>query len=255
MTLQFVEALRYAAEMESAFGDNATGRVISRRSDRTSQACISSAGISSTVSSRIRQRKNISASTPTSSPSGSMSSRAHSSKTVLTTILSADRRRLHSRPQTVPPMTTATYYFRFYLGASTRTRRHGRRYLGLLGPWRQMVSLGLTHLGRKARNRRAPTLTPGARIPNYDFLTIVAGIRPGTPGFATVTVAPHLGPLKHVSAAMPSPKGTIEAEYTVEQSTVRAVINLPVGLSGELLWNGKSLKLHEGRQELRLKVE
>jgi hypothetical protein len=47
----------------------------------------------------------------------------------------------------------------------------------------------------------------------------------------------------------------IDAEYTVEQSTVKAVITLPAGLSGELRWNGKSMKLHEGKQELRLKVE
>jgi alpha-L-rhamnosidase len=83
----------------------------------------------------------------------------------------------------------------------------------------------------------------------------VAGIRPGTPGFGTVTVAPHLGSLKHVSAAVPCPKGMIEAEYTVERSTVRALINLPASLSGEFLWNGKSMKLHEGKQELRFKVE
>jgi hypothetical protein len=47
----------------------------------------------------------------------------------------------------------------------------------------------------------------------------------------------------------------IETEYTVEQSTLRAVISLPSGLSGELIWNGKSVKLHEGKQELRLKAD
>jgi hypothetical protein len=68
-------------------------------------------------------------------------------------------------------------------------------------------------------------------------------------------VSPHLGSLKRVSAAVPSPKGMIEAEYTVEQTTVRAVITLPAGLSGNLILNGKSLKLHEGKQELRLKAD
>jgi alpha-L-rhamnosidase len=54
--------------------------------------------------------------------------------------------------------------------------------------------------------------------PNYDFLTVVAGIRPATPDFTTVLVAPHLGSLKHVSAVVPHPKGIIEVEYTVEPS-------------------------------------
>jgi alpha-L-rhamnosidase len=81
----------------------------------------------------------------------------------------------------------------------------------------------------------------------------VAGIRPRTPGFATVTIAPHLGLLKHVSATVPSPKGNVEAEYTAENSRVHAVINLPIGVSGELHWKGKLLKLHEGRQEMQLR--
>jgi hypothetical protein len=117
-----------------------------------------------------------------------------------------------------------------------------------------MVSLGLTTWAETPEPTRSDSHAWSAH-PNYDFLTIVAGIRPATPGFGTVTVVPHLGSLKHVSAGVPSPKGMIETEYTVEQSTVRAVINLPAGLAGELMWNGKNLKLHEGKQELRLKVE
>ena len=47
----------------------------------------------------------------------------------------------------------------------------------------------------------------------------------------------------------------IEAEYTVEQSRVKAIITLPADVSGELLWNGKTSSLHGGRQELQLPVE
>jgi len=90
--------------------------------------------------------------------------------------------------------------------------------------------------------------------PNYDFLTIVAGIRPATPAFATVLLAPHLGSLKHLSAAVPNPKGMIEVEYTVEHFWVKAVAILPPGVSGELLWDGETSTLHEGKQELQLRL-
>jgi alpha-L-rhamnosidase len=169
---------------------------------------------------------------------------------VLTRILSAsDAGYTASRP--VPAMTSATYYFRFYLARALDHVGMGNEYLRLLGPWREMVSQGLTTWAEQPEPTRSDSHAWSAH-PNYDFLTIVAGIRPGTPGFATVTVAPHLGSLKHVVAAVPSPKGMVEAEYTVDHSQVKAVITLPAGISGELLWNGKSLKLHEGKQELQL---
>ena len=130
----------------------------------------------------------------------------------------------------------------------------GNQYLQLLGPWREMVSLGLTTWAEQPEPTRSDSHAWSAH-PNYDFLTIVAGIRPGAPGFETVTVAPHLGSLKHVSAAVPNPKGMIEVEYTVEHSRVKAVIVLPAGVSGELLWNGKTSALREGQQELQLQRE
>jgi len=33
------------------------------------------------------------------------------------------------------------------------------------------------------------------------------------------------------------------------------MITLPASVSGEFMWKGRSLKLHEGKQELRLKME
>jgi len=54
---------------------------------------------------------------------------------------------------------------------------------------------------------------------------------------------------------VPSPKGMIEAEYTVEGPRVKATITLPADVSGELLWNGKSSSLHGGKQELQLPLE
>jgi alpha-L-rhamnosidase len=253
MTLQFVEALRYATEMESALGEKARVELYRGAADRASQAVYKLCW---------NQQYGLLADTPTQKHYSQHANilgiwldviPREKQKTVLTNILSAsDPGYAASGP--VPPMTNATYYFRFYLARALDHAGMGNDYLRLLGPWRQMVSLGLTTWAETPEPTRSDSHAWSAH-PNYDFLTIVAGIRPATPGFGTVSVAPHLGSLKHVSAAVPSPKGMIETEYTVEPSRLRAVITLPSGLSGELIWNGKSVKLHEGKQELRLKAD
>jgi len=173
-------------------------------------------------------------------------------KDVLTKILSASDGYTATGP--VPPLTKATYYFRFYLARALDHVGMGNQYLQLLGLWRAMVSLGLTTWAEQPEPTRSDSHAWSAH-PNYDFLTIVAGIRPRTPGFATVLVAPHLGSLKHLSAAVANPKGMIEAEYTVEHSGVKAIITLPADISGELLWKGKTSNLHAGKQELQLPLE
>jgi len=253
MTLQFVEALRYATEMESALGDKARAELYRGAADRASQAVYKLCW---------NQQYGLLADTPAQKHFSQHANilgiwldviPREQQKVVLTKILSSSDLG-YTAPAPVPPMTNTTYYFRFYLARALDHAGMGNDYLRLLGPWRQMVSLGLTTWAETPEPTRSDSHAWSAH-PNYDFLTIVAGIRPASPGFATVTVAPHLGSLKHVSAAVPSPKGMIEAEYTVEQSTVKAVITLPTSLSGELLWNGKSVKLHDGKQELRLKVE
>ena len=127
----------------------------------------------------------------------------------------------------------------------------GDRYLDLLGPWRTMVSLGLTTWAEQPEPTRSDSHAWSAH-PNYDLLTIVAGIRLSKPGFAEVTVEPHLGPLKHVAAAVPSPRGMVEAEFTVDNSRTRARITLPSGVSGTLVWKGRTSALHEGTEEMML---
>jgi hypothetical protein len=81
----------------------------------------------------------------------------------------------------------------------------------------------------------------------------VAGIQPGAPGFQTVIIKPHLGNLNHLKAAMPIPKGMVEAAYTRVGNGYEAVITLPPGESGELIWRDKSSALHAGRQTLALR--
>jgi alpha-L-rhamnosidase len=250
ITLQFVEALRYAAEMESAFGERPRAELYRSTADRAAQAVYklcwnSQYGLlaDTPAQTHYSQHANILGVWLDAIP-------REQHRDVLTKILSvSDAAYLASTP--VPSLTQATYYFRFYLARALDHAGMGGQYLQLLGPWRKMVSLGLTTWAEAPEPTRSDSHAWSAH-PNYDFLTIVAGIRPAAPAFARVLVAPHLGALQHVSATVPHPRGVIEAEYTVEPSSVKAVILLPPGLSGELLWEGKTSTLHEGKQELHL---
>jgi len=148
-------------------------------------------------------------------------------------------------------MTAATYYFRFYLARALEHAGMGDQYLNLLGPWKTMLSLGLTTWAEQPEPTRSDSHAWSAH-PNYDFLTIVAGIRPAAPGFKSVTIEPHLGDLKHVNAAMTVPQGEIDVEYTRTEKGTQANVLLPAGVSGKLIWKGKAIPISEHTHSLTL---
>jgi alpha-L-rhamnosidase len=46
--------------------------------------------------------------------------------------------------------------------------------------------------------------------PTYDLTAHVLGVRPTSPGFASVAIEPHFGRLKHLEGRVPTPRGLIE---------------------------------------------
>jgi len=92
---------------------------------------------------------------------------------------------------------SASIYFRFYVARALERAGLADLYLGSLGPWRRMLELGLTTWAETAEPTRSDDHAWSAH-PNYDLLTLVAGIRPASPGFRTVLIAPHLGALKEL---------------------------------------------------------
>jgi hypothetical protein len=111
--------------------------------------------------------------------------------------------------------------------------------------------LGLTTWAEQPEPTRSDSHAWSAH-PNFDLLTIVAGIRPKSPGFSTVSIEPHLGSFHRVVSVMATPKGIVEVNYTSETSGVSAEINLPSNVTGELVWKGKTFGLHPGHQQVLL---
>jgi len=122
-------------------------------------------------------------------------------------------------------------------------------YIDSLGPWRTMLGLGLSTWAETAEPTRSDDHAWSAH-PNYDLLTLVAGIRPASPGFGTVLIAPHPGPLKELSAKMPHPSGEISAHYKLSNGAWDFDIVLPKGLTGTFQWSGHSASLVEGPNHL-----
>jgi len=251
MTLQFVEALRYGARLERAFGEPAVAEKYEKAAARAAAAVWKLCW---------NEKYGLLADTP---------AQAHFSqhanilgvwldvvpperqKDVLQRILSASDEGFAAGGE-VPQMTRATYYFRFYLARAAEHAAMGDEYLKLLGPWRQMVSLGLTTWAESPEPTRSDSHAWSAH-PNYDLLRMVAGIRPGTPGFGNVTIEPHLGGLKKLQAAMPIPQGMVEVEFERTARGTEATVRLPPGVSGELIWSGRSQKVGAGEHRVEWK--
>jgi alpha-L-rhamnosidase len=249
ITLQFIEALRYAAQLEGVYGDAHRAQTyraaITRASDGLRKLCWNSRfGLfaDTPAQKHFSQHANILAVWLDLVPQAQQ-------KALLTKVLSASD--VGFKSDGLPPLSKATYYFRFYLARALEHAGMGDEYIRLLQPWRDMLALGLTTWAEQPEPTRSDSHAWSAH-PNYDLLTIVAGIRPQTPGFSTVAIEPHLGTLNHVVATMAHQLGEINAEYTRTNESIDAEITLPRSLSGALIWQGKRYPLQEGSQHLTL---
>jgi alpha-L-rhamnosidase len=251
ITLQFVEALRYGAELEAIYGDKHVAEIYHTAAERA---------VSAIGKSCWNEKYELLADTPAQDHFSQHANilgvwldvvPPEKQQEVLNKILSASDAGFRANG-TTPKMTLATYYFRFYLARTLEHAGMGDRYLELLGPWREMVKLGLTTWAESPEPTRSDSHAWSAH-PNFDLLTIVAGIHPQSPGFAKVRIEPHLGTLRHLEAAMPTTKGMVEASYARTGEDLTAHVKLPPGVTGEFLWQGKTAALHEGEQKLDLK--
>jgi alpha-L-rhamnosidase len=253
ITLQFIEALRNAAELETGYGDAHVAETYRKAADRAA------AGIYKTC---WNAKFGLLADTPAQKHFSQHANilgvwldviPAKQQKNALTKVLStSDPGFSASGP--VPPMTAATYYFRFYLARALVHAGMGDDYLRLLGPWREMVALGLSTWAESPEPTRSDSHAWSAH-PNYDLLTVVAGVQPASAGFATVRIEPHLGGLHHVQARIPTPQGMVEVKYTLVEQGLIADLALPGKMTGQIVWGGKEVALHPGGQRVQFNAK
>jgi alpha-L-rhamnosidase len=145
----------------------------------------------------------------------------------------------------------ASYYFSFYVMEALQKVGLGDRYIEQLAPWRAMLALGLTSAPEKPEPTRSDSHAWSAH-PNYGLLATVLGVRPSSPGFRTVHIAPALGPLRRAEGRVPHPLGDIDVNLTRDGARgLRASVTLPAGVTGRFQWNDRSVELRGGTQQLR----
>lgn len=252
LTLQYIEALRYAAELENRFGEIERAQEYKRRADLAADGLL-----------RLNwdQRTGLLADTPAKKTFGPQANSLavwldiipkQNQKEVMEKVL-ASSLPAYGNPSNLPAtqMPSASLYFRFYI---TRAMVHaglGEAYLAALSPWRDMLHAGLSTWAEMPNHTRSDSHAWSAH-PTLDLLTVVAGIQPASPGFSRVQIQPHLGNLQHVNAAMPTPQGMIEVHYTRTASRWDAEVSLPPNVLGSFLWEGNSIPLKSGNQHLNL---
>jgi alpha-L-rhamnosidase len=239
ISLLYAYALQHAAQLEADVGVAGLGRAYSARADSIIRA---------TRARTWDANRRLFRDSP-DSPAFSQ----HTNVLALLTnsVPAPERRALLERVLSDTTLASATYYFGFYVFEALRVAGLADRYIELLAPWRQMLALGLTSTPENPEPTRSDTHAWAAH-PNYGLLATVLGVRPASPGFRTVRIAPALGSLKHAEGTIPHPAGDIEVAFErVGASGIRGTVTLPAGLTGTFEWGGKQIPLRAGRQEVR----
>jgi len=240
VTLQYVYALDRAAELESALGARELAAGYRARANAIRAAVRARAW---DPARRLFR----------DSPDSAMFSQQTNVLAALAGAVPVAERRTHvERVLADTTLVRATYYFSFYVLEALREVGLGDRYVEQLAPWRQMLAFGFTTTPEAPEPTRSDSHAWSAH-PNYGLLATVLGVRPNAAGFRSVLIEPHLGALTRAEGRVPHPRGDIDVSLTrVGTGGIRAVVTLPTGVSGTIVWRGRRTALHEGRQELTL---
>jgi alpha-L-rhamnosidase len=246
LSLYYVAALRDAADLESSLGNAAIAADYRRRADATGDSV-------------QRLCWDDAHALLADTPAHTHYSEQTNTMGVLTDVVPADRQGAvmravlaHTPAAPVPSpgeFSPASVYFRFYVARALDHAGLDDLYLDSLGPWRGMLDIGLSTFAETAEPTRSDDHAWSAH-PDFDLLTLVAGIRPGSPGFATVLVAPHPGSLTSIKATLPHPLGDITAHYEKAAGGWAFDVTLPPGLTGTFHFEGRSEALAPGPNHL-----
>lgn len=144
-------------------------------------------------------------------------------------------------------ITQTTIYFKYYLFLAMKHSGLANRYLEELGVWRQQLKENMTTWAEMPEPTRSDCHAWGA-APNIELFRIVLGIDTDAPRFGKVRIAPALGKLTKASGTIPHPAGFIRVDYKLDKKgRLDAFVELPAGISGTFVWEGKEYPLRAGK--------
>jgi hypothetical protein len=243
-TLEYLGALKDAADLEQAFGDPHIATQHRERAEHVRSGLYTNCWNS---------QQGMVADNPDHK---NFSQQANILAVLYDVVPQVEQRELLHRMLTIQPGTTpdgvlsASHYFRFYLARALDHAGMGDEYLKSLDAWRSLLPLHFSTWPEQPGDTRSDSHAWTAH-PIYDLLTLVAGIEPAAPGFAKVRIAPHLGDLPSLSASFPHPQGMIEVKCERHGAGLAGTITLPGNLTGEFVFNGKIQPLRPGLNQIQ----
>jgi alpha-L-rhamnosidase len=238
-TLQFAYTLRQAADLFNYFGENYDADKYTKLADRL---------VAGTYNHTYDPERKIFADTPAKK---SYSQHANIFAVLTNAVPKDQQPELLEKIVTLPDLVQQTIYFQFYLFQAFKEAGVPDRYLDNLGSWKKSVEMGFTTFPEEGPEKSRSDCHAWSASPNYDFLATVCGIRPSSPGFKTVQIAPALGHLREVVGSMPHPLGEIVVKLKKDRAGISGEVNLPDGLNGVFLWEGKTVELKEGSNKIK----
>ncbi len=231
LSMQFAYALQKAAEIFKYFGEISQAEKYSVMADRITKSVYEKCWDDS---------RGYLADTPDKKE---FSMHAQIFGVLTNTIPEKDQKKFTEQFMNEKKLIQPTMYFRFYLTQALKKTGLANSYLETLGLWDQMVNNGLTTFAENPDPTRSDCHAWSAS-PNYDLLATVAGIRPAEPGFKTIKMEPAPGKLNYIKGQMPHSKGMIIFDLKRSGPTgLTGEVILPEGLSGNFIWNGKTIVL------------
>ena len=238
ITLQWVYALDYAAELFDYYDKPEQAKRYRSLSERTKQVVLSSS---------YDRGRDLLADTPEKE---SFSQHTNIMAILTNTVPEEEQLTLFDNLLADTSLVQCNIYYRFYLTRAAQKVGRADYFIDHLDTWKNMLAHGLTTFAEHENERRSDCHAWSAS-PNYEFLNTVCGIQPAAAHFREVIIAPALGHLSRVSGSMPHPQGNISV--TLERKGEKGLtgeITLPNGLSGEFRWQDQVIPLRGGTQPI-----
>ncbi len=165
---------------------------------------------------------------------------------LLTDTLTGDQaKRCFAQLLAAPDLKRTTIYFSFYLLETFRKFGRGDLIIKRMDFWKELVRQGLKTPVEMPGDTRSDCHAWGSH-PLFHLHASIAGVRPASPGFRTVRIAPLPGKLAKIVSATPHPDGFIKLDLAFDGDRCRGNVELPPSITGVFVWQGKEQQLTGG---------
>ena len=145
-----------------------------------------------------------------------------------------------------------TVYFSHYLFEAYAKFGRTDIILKRFDLWRDYVKLDMKTPLEAPGNARSDCHAWGSH-PLYHMHANIAGVKPGSPFFKTVVVAPQPAGLKSIESETPHGLGLIKTNLSFcSDGGVSGSVTLPEGLAGEFRWRGRVVALNSGMNKISI---